>query len=60
MSEFKPQEVDKVPKSDLQSGTVRAEVVANCGGEPAKKDVNQIDKTNSPASRKRAPGSVGF
>lgn len=60
MGEFKPTEVDKVPKSDVQSGTVRSEVTAYCGGEPAKKHVDQIDAANSPDSRKRAPGSVGF
>lgn len=60
MGEFKPKEVDKVPHSEVKSGTVRKEVVEYCGGEAPKKHVDEIDKVNSPDARKRAPGSVGF
>lgn len=60
MSEFKPKQTDKAPKSDIKSGTVRKEVIDLCGGEAPKKSVDEIDKVNSPSGRKRAPGSVGF
>lgn len=48
------------PKSDIKSGTVRDEVVKLSGGMPPKKDKEAIEKANSPSSRKRAPGAVGF
>ena len=46
------------PKSDIQSGTERDEVVKLSGGLPPKKSVEQIDSENSPKGRGRAPGSV--
>jgi hypothetical protein len=44
--------------SDVKSGTERDEVIKLAGGLPPKKDVEAIDKANSPSSRKSAPGSV--
>ena len=46
------------PTSDVHSGLERGEIVSYAGGEPTKKDVEAIEKANSPDSRKRAPGSV--
>lgn len=59
-SSYKPTEAKEVPKSSIQSGTEREEVIKYCGGMPPKKDVSDIEKVNSPDARKRAPGSVGF
>lgn len=49
---------EKRPTSDVKSGQEREEVIKYSGGLPDKKDVDQVDKANSPASRKRPPGSV--
>lgn len=45
--------------SSIQSGCVnKSEYPKVLGGYPDKKSVDAIDKQNSPAGRKRAPGSV--
>jgi len=46
------------PSSDVESGIEREEILKYAGGLPDKKDVEAVDKANSPDSRKRAPGSV--
>ncbi len=45
-------------KSTMKSGKVNTAYVADLGGYPGKKSVEQIDKVNSPKGRARAPGSV--
>jgi len=45
-------------KSSIKSGIERGQVVANAGGMPSEKSIKEINKCNSPAGRKKAPGSV--
>lgn len=59
MSEYSKDPSVQDSRSSVESGgpnkTTYVEVL---GGYPPKKDVEAIDRQNSPAGRKRAPGSV--